>query len=186
MEAFFVSLAAVALAEFGDKTQLLCLCLAIQFRKPLPILAGVAVATWLLDVTAAAAGVWLARLINPAVLSLVLGISLLLMAGALVWPRKEEEEACDTVTGRNAFLASLVAFLFAEMGDKTQIATAMLAAQFSSILLVALGSSLGMLLVNMPVVVLGHKLATKLPMRWIKRAAALLFAMLGVAALLSH
>jgi len=163
----------------GDRTQLLALVLAAKFRKPVPIIAAILVATIANHAIAGYLGVWLGRYLTPHVLDIVVGVSMLGMAIWTLIPDKLDEE--DTRTdGHGAFIATLIAFFIAEIGDKTQIATAALAAGYSNLLGVVAGSTMGMLIANVPVVFMGSKFASRLPMTAIHTAAAILFAGLGL------
>lgn len=179
---FLIATAVVALAEVGDKTQLLSLLLAARYREPWPIVLGITVAT----VANHAAAAWLGQLVQsyltPDVLRWVLGLSFLAVAAwTLIPDRMEEEEHAAYRYG--PFLATLILFFFAEIGDKTQVATIMLAARYPSLLMVVTATTLGMLIANAPVVWLGGKAAERLPLRVIRGVAAGLFAVLGVWAL---
>ena len=184
MEAFLVSLGAVAIAEIGDKTQLLALILAVRFRAPLAVIAGIFVATIANHALAAFVGTLIAEWLTDAVLAWTVGISFLAMG---VWalvpdaPPSEDEVAAPARYG--PFLATGLAFFLVEMGDKTQLATAALAAHYQSLLLVALGTTLGMMAANVPVVLLGEAAARCVPLRLVRFAAAALFIVLGLAAL---
>lgn len=176
MQAFLITLTAVAIAEMGDRTQLLALILAARFRKPWPVLAGIAAATLANHLAAGAAGILLAGWLTPGVLDAVVGASLLVMAAWTLRP----DAACEPpVTVRGAFLSTLWLFFVTEIGDKTQIATATLAAGYGSLAAVVAGSTLGLLLADLPVVFLGNVFASRLPMRTIRYGAAALFAVLG-------
>lgn len=180
MEAFLTATGVVALAEIGDKTQLLALLLAARFRRPWPIVLGIFVATVLNHALAGAVGAWLTSLVSPTVLRWVLGLSFLGMAVWILIPDKLDA-ADEQFQGRfGVFGATVVAFFLAEMGDKTQIATVFLAARFDALLSVVLGTTLGMLLANVPAVLLGEVAAKKLPVRFVHGLAALVFAVLGV------
>lgn len=182
MEAFFVTLAAVAIGEIGDKTQLLSLLLAARFRRPVPIVLGILCATLANHALAAAAGVWLRELLDPRWLRWVLGLSFLAIAGwTLVPDRAEDEAAPDGAYG--VFAVTLVAFFLAEMGDKTQLATLVLATNYDSLLAVVAGSTLGMLCADVPAVLLACAAPRAIPLKAIRLAAAGFFAALGVAAL---
>lgn len=184
MDAFLVSTGIVGLAEIGDKTQLLAFLLAARFRRPLPIVLGILVATVANHAFAAAVGALVAELLGPDVMRWVLGLSFLAMAAWIMIPDRLEQE--ETQLARyGVFLTTVIAFFIAEMGDKTQVATAMLAAQFQSLPLVVAGSTLGMMIVNVPAVLLGEAAARKLPLRWIRMAAALGFAATGLWVLLA-
>lgn len=177
MEAFLVSLATVAVAEMGDRTQLLALVLAAKFRKPVPIVAAILLATIANHAVAGYLGVWLAKYLTPHILDLVVGVSMLGMA---LWTLVPDKLGDETRTdGRGAFMATLIAFFLAEMGDKTQIATAALAAGYSNLFAVVAGTTAGMMLANVPVVFMGSKFAARLPMATIHKIAAALFAALG-------
>lgn len=183
-EAFSVSTGIVALAEIGDKTQLLALLLAARFKKPWPIVAGIFAATVVNHALAGVVGAWVLTLIGPTGLRWGLGLSFLAMAGWMLIPDKLDEEDTRLRDGAGVFLATLVAFFLAEMGDKTQIATVMLAAKYHLLWPVVLGTTLGMMLANAPVVWFGERAARFLPTRVVHGVAALLFAVLGVLALL--
>ena len=179
-EAFAVSVGVVALGEIGDKTQLLALLLAARFRRPLPIIAGIFVATLANHAAAGALGTWITRLIDPHWMRWVLGGSFLAVAAWMLVP-DQADDLKSAGSGRfGIFGITVVAFFLAEMGDKTQIATVMLAARFDSLLAVITGTTLGMLLVNVPTVFLGKAASARIPFRAVRIAAALLFAALGV------
>jgi Ca2+/H+ antiporter, TMEM165/GDT1 family len=179
MEALLVSLTTVAVAEMGDRTQLLSLVLAARYRKPWPILAGILLATLANHAVAGIVGASFAKLLTPTVLDLVVGVSMIAMA---LWTLKPDTLSEDGATPRQAgaFVATLIAFFVAESGDKTQIATVALAAAYPSLVAVIAGTTGGMLLANTPVVFLGKAFAARLPMRAIHFGAAWLFALLGV------
>lgn len=179
MEAFLVSIASITVAEMGDRTQLLSLVLAARYRKPWPILAGILVATLANHLAAGALGAWFGRLLTQTTLDLTVGLSLLVMAGWSLKPDHLDDERGRAGQPSNAFLATLLAFFIAEIGDKTQIATVTLAAAYSSLAAVVAGTTCGMLAANAPVVFLGKVFADRLPLRALNRAAALLFAVLG-------
>ena len=183
MEAFLVSTGIVALAEIGDKTQLLAFLLAAKFRKPLPIVLAILVATIANHTFAAAIGTWMTSMLSPEVLRWVLGISFLAMAGWTLIPDKFEEGDAK-LAKYGVFLTTLIAFFLAEMGDKTQIATVALAAQYNAFFAVVAGTTFGMMLANVPAVYLGDRIADRLPIRLVHSIAALIFAILGVATLL--
>ena len=183
MEAFLVSTGIVALAEIGDKTQLLAFLLAAKFRKPLPIVLAILVATIANHTFAAAIGTWVTSILSPEVLRWVLGLSFLFMAAWTLIPDKlEEDDAKFAKYG--VFLTTLVAFFLAEMGDKTQIATVALAAQYNNFYAVVSGTTLGMMLANVPAVYVGERIAERLPVRLVHSMAAALFVVLGGATLL--
>jgi Ca2+/H+ antiporter, TMEM165/GDT1 family len=179
LEAFLVSTGVVALAEIGDKTQLLALLLAARFRAPWPIALGILVATVANHALASAVGVWVVGLIGPNALRWILGISFLAIAAWTLIP--DEAPSADSARPRyGVFVTTLVAFFLVEMGDKTQIATVALAAQFYSLVLVVLGTTVGMLLANVPVVFAGDALMRYVPLRVVRSVAALSFAALGI------
>ena len=179
MEAFLVSTSIVALAEMGDKTQLLALVLALRFRKPIPIVLGIFVATIVNHGLAGALGAWLTQVMGPDVLRWVLGASFIAMAVWMLVPDSidEEEEGAEPRWG--VFGTTVVAFFLAEMGDKTQIATVMLAARFDAYWWVVAGTTLGMMLANVPVVYLGERMTRLVPMRVVHIVSALVFVVLG-------
>ena len=183
MEAFLVSTGIVALAEIGDKTQLLAFILAAKFRKPVPIVLGILVATLANHGFAGAVGSWITNLISPETLRWILGVSFIAMAGWTLIPDKFDEE--DAKLARfGVFTTTLIAFFLAEMGDKTQVATIALAAQYQSLIAVVSGTTLGMMLANVPAVIMGDKIAGKIPVKLVHRIAAAIFAILGVATLM--
>ena len=180
MEAFLVSTGIVALAEIGDKTQLLAIVLAARFRRPVPIISGILVATLLNHAAAGAVGVWLAHLIGPTAMRWALGLSFLLMAAWMLVPDKYEDEQQSSSSKLGVFGATLVAFFLLEIGDKTQIATIALAAKYDALIAVVLGTTLGMMVANIPAVYVGEIAARKLNMRVVHAIAAIVFAVLGV------
>ncbi len=183
MEAFLISTGIVGLAEIGDKTQLLAFLLAAKFRKPLPIVLAIFVATIANHAFAAAVGAWITSMLGPDVLRWVLGVSFLAMAAWTLIPDKLDEN--ETKLARyGVFLTTLIAFFMAEMGDKTQVATVALAARYHDIVSVVLGTTFGMMLANVPAVYLGDKIANRVSLRLVHGIAALVFAALGVATLL--
>ena len=182
MEAFLVSTGVVALAELGDKTQLLAFCLAARFRKPLPIVLGILVATLLNHGLAGGLGAWLASLLTPAALRWALGLSFIAMAVWMLVPDKLDDGAA-TVPRLGVFGATLVAFFLAEMGDKTQVATVALAARYSVLWAVVACTTLGMMLANVPAVYLGERMAGGVSAAWVRTVPAGILAVLGVAAL---
>ncbi len=178
MEALLVSTGVVAIAEIGDKTQLLALLLAARFRAPWPIVAGILVATLANHALASAVGAWIVQVIGPDAMRWILGLSFLAMAAWTLIP----DSAPDDPQGpprHGVFLATVIAFFLVEMGDKTQIATVALAAQFHSMLWVVLGTTLGMMLANVPVVFAGEALIRRVPMNVVRYVAAATFAALG-------
>ena len=183
LEAFSVSTGIVALAEIGDKTQLLAFMLAARFRKPWPIIAGILVATIANHAFAGAVGTWVTTVLGPDVLRWVLGLSFIAMAVWMMIPDKLDEDEI-TVPKFGVFATTVVAFFLAEMGDKTQIATVALAAQYGAFVAVVTGTTLGMMIANVPAVLAGNGIAKRLPIRLIHGVAASIFAVLGVAALI--
>ena len=182
-EPFVVSTGVVALGEMGDKTQLLALLLAARFGRPLPIIAGIFVATILNHAGAGALGSWLTQLLNPLWLRWALGGSFIALALWMLVPDKLDQ-APSAAHGRlGVFGITVVAFFMAEMGDKTQIATIMLAARYDSLAAVVIGTTLGMMLANVPAVLLGQRAVKFVPVIWVQRIAAALFAALGLAML---
>ena len=160
MEAFFISTGIVGLAEIGDKTQLLAFLLAAKFRKPLPIVLAILAATIVNHAFAAAVGAWITSMLGPDVLRWVLGVSFLVMAAWTLIPDKIDED--DTKLAKyGVFLTTLIAFFMAEMGDKTQVATVALAARYHDVVSVVLGTTVGMMLANVPAVYLGDRIANK-------------------------
>jgi putative Ca2+/H+ antiporter (TMEM165/GDT1 family) len=184
MEALFVSTGVVALAEIGDKTQLLAFILAARFKKPLPIILGILVATLVNHGLAGALGAWITTSVSPGILRWVLGISFIGMAFWTMIPDKIEEEETRVATRFGIFGATLITFFLAEMGDKTQLATVALAAHYGTPLMVVIGTTLGMLIADVPAVFVGDKLADRIPMKLVHSIAAAIFALLGVATLL--
>lgn len=183
IEAFLVSTGVVALAEIGDKTQLLALVLAARFRAPLPIIMGILVATLLNHAAAGALGSWLAHAISPNVMRWILGVSFIAMALWMLIPDKLGEEQ-RTEARFGVFGTTVIAFFLLEIGDKTQIATIALAAKYASLTAVVAGTTVGMLLANVPAVLLGEVAARKLNMQVVHAIAAVIFLALGVAVLL--
>ncbi|PHV10252.1 TMEM165/GDT1 family protein [Chitinimonas sp. BJB300] len=183
MEAFLVSTGIVALAEIGDKTQLLALLLAAKFRKPVPIVFGILVATLVNHALAGAIGNWLMTLISPHSLRWILGISFIAMAGWMLIPDTLNDETARFSERLGVFGATFIAFFLAEMGDKTQIATVALAAKYHAYWWVIAGTTLGVMLANAPVIWIGDKAAKALPIKLVHRIAAGVFAILGVSAL---
>lgn len=184
MNSLFVSTGVVALAEIGDKTQLLAFILAARFKKPVPIIAGIFLATIVNHGLAGALGAWITAAASPELLRWVLGASFLAMAVWTMIPDKIEEEETSAAKRFGVFGATLITFFFAEMGDKTQLATVAMAAHYPSPLLVVIGTTLGMLVADVPAVFAGEKLATRIPMKLVHSVAAAIFAMLGAATLL--
>jgi Ca2+/H+ antiporter, TMEM165/GDT1 family len=182
MDAFLVSTGIVALAEVGDKTQLLAFILAAKFRKPVPIVLGILVATIANHAFAGALGSWITSVVSPEVMRWVLGLSFLGMAAWTLIPDKFDEDEAK-LARYGVFGTTLIAFFLAEMGDKTQIATVALAAQYNSVVAVVAGTTLGMMIANVPAVLLGDRIAHKMPTRFVHGIAAVIFAVLGIATL---
>jgi putative Ca2+/H+ antiporter (TMEM165/GDT1 family) len=184
MDAFLSSTLIVALAEIGDKTMLLAILLACRFGKPLQIVAGILVATIANHLLAAAAGVWLAGTIETYWFQIAVAVGFIVMAAWTLIPDKiDQDESGTAYAGGSAFLVTLVAFFIAEMGDKTQVATVALGAQHQSLLWVTLGTTLGMMIANVPAVFLGDRITQMLPMPVIRIAAASVLALTGIWAL---
>ena len=184
MESFWLSTGVVALAEMGDKTQLLAFLLAARFKRPLPIIAGIFLATIVNHGLAGALGAWITTTLSPPTLRWVLGISFLAMAAWTLIPDKMEDDESTIASRFGVFGATLVTFFLAEMGDKTQVATVAMAAHYADAWKVVAGTTLGMMIADVPAVFLGDKLSAKLSLKWVHTAAALVFAALGVATLL--
>ena len=180
-QAFIVSTSVVALAEMGDKTQLLSLILAARYRKPLPIVLGILVATLLNHAMAGALGAWLSSLMRPEVLNWVMAAAFIAMGLWILVPDKlDEDDVAVPKQQMGVFFATVVAFFLAEMGDKTQFATIALAAQYSDVFSVVLGTTLGMMMANAPAVYLGNRFAQRLPTKIIHMIAAIIFIAIGV------
>jgi putative Ca2+/H+ antiporter (TMEM165/GDT1 family) len=184
MEAFLVSTGVVALSEIGDKTQLLALMLAARYRQPLPIILGILVATLINHTIAGAIGAWITTVVGEQVLRWILGASFLAMAVWVMIPDKLDDD--DTKRLRlGVFGTTVLTFFLAEIGDKTQIATVALAAKYATIVPVVAGTTLGMLLADVPAVLLGSRVATRIPQKLVHAIAAVIFAVLGVLVLLN-
>jgi putative Ca2+/H+ antiporter (TMEM165/GDT1 family) len=183
MESLLVSTGVVALAEIGDKTQLLAFILAARFKKPVPIILGILVATLINHGLAGALGAWITSAVSPEILRWVLGLSFIGMAIWTMIPDKIEEEETKVAQKFGVFGATLITFFLAEMGDKTQIATVAMAAHYAAPLMVVIGTTLGMLIADVPAVLIGDKLANKIPMKLVHSIAAAIFAILGIATL---
>ena len=182
MDAFLVSTGIVALAEIGDKTQLLAFLLAARFRRPLPIVFGIFVATVANHAFAAAVGALVGKLLGPEVMRWVLGLAFIGMAAWIMVPDDiDENEATPARFG--VFLTTVLAFFLAEMGDKTQVATVALAARYPSAVAVVAGTTLGMMLANVPAVYFGDRIAGRVPLKLVHGIAALIFVVLGLATL---
>jgi Ca2+/H+ antiporter, TMEM165/GDT1 family len=185
MEAFLISTGIVALAEMGDKTQLLALVLAARFRKPWPIVAGILVATVVNHGLAGALGAWVTTVLGADTLRWILGASFLAMAAWMLVPDTLDDDDAPTRPGWGVFATTVVAFFLAEMGDKTQIATVMLAAKYHAYVAVVTGTTLGMMLANAPVVWLGERITRLVPLPVVHQVSAALFAVLGLLVLLT-
>jgi putative Ca2+/H+ antiporter (TMEM165/GDT1 family) len=184
MEPFLVSTGIVALAEMGDKTQLLSLLLAARFRRPVPIVLGILVATLANHAFAGAVGTWVQSALGPDLLRWILGLSFLAMAAWMLVPDTIDADAAPAGERFGVFGATLLAFFLAEMGDKTQIATVALAARYDAFVAVVAGTTFGMMLANVPAVLLGERITRVVPIRVVHRIAAAVFTLLGIAALL--
>lgn len=184
MEAFLISTGIVALAEMGDKTQLLSLVLAARFRKPWPIVWGILVATLANHALAGGFGAWITGFMGPTALRWVLGVSFLAMAAWMLVPDKLDDDDADVKPRFGVFGTTVIAFFLAEMGDKTQIATVMLAAEYQSWLWVVAGTTLGMMLANAPVVWFGERITRLVPLAWVHRISATVFVVLGLLVLM--
>jgi putative Ca2+/H+ antiporter (TMEM165/GDT1 family) len=178
VEALLASTGLVALAEMGDKTQLLSLALAAKYRRPVPIIIGIALATLLNHALATALGTWLTGIVGPRVLQAALAVSFLAMAAWMLVPDKLE--LAERPARFGVLAATTIAFFLVEMGDKTQVATVALAAKYAAFYLVVAGTTLGMLLANAPVVLFGDRILRGVPIRLVHRFAAALFALLGI------
>lgn len=188
MQEFLLSTAIVALAEMGDKTQLLALLLAARYQKPVPILIAILLATLINHGVSAMVGQWITTVLSPEILLWIVSLGFIAMAGWMLIPDElgDEDENINKWQKYGVFGATFVLFFLAEIGDKTQIATVALAARFDSIFWVTAGTTLGMMLANAPAVFIGHKLAEKLPISLIHKIGALIFLLLGVGALIQH
>jgi putative Ca2+/H+ antiporter (TMEM165/GDT1 family) len=184
MEALLISTGVVALAEIGDKTQLLAFILAARFKKPLPIIAGILCATLVNHGLAGALGAWITSVVSPEAMRWILGLSFIGMAIWTLIPDRIEEEETQVAKHLGVFGATLVTFFLAEMGDKTQIATVALAAHYAAPLMVVIGTTLGMLVADVPAVFVGNRFAAKIPMKLVHSIAAGIFALMGVLTLL--
>lgn len=188
MEAFLTSLGLVTLGEIGDKTQLLALMLAVRFRKPWVIILGILAATLLNHTLAGFVGGWIRSTVPPEMLGWILGVAFIAMGIWVLVPDKMEESEHIKNTGTNTsaykiFLLTLTTFFLAEMGDKTQIATVGLAARFDDLPAVIAGTTIGMLVADVPAIWAGHYIATKLPLKLIRQIAALFFVIVGICTL---
>jgi putative Ca2+/H+ antiporter (TMEM165/GDT1 family) len=178
LEAFLLSAALVALAEMGDKTQLLSFVLAAKLKKPWPIVAGILVATLANHALAAGVGAWLATLVEPRTLTWIVAAAFFAFGAWALVP--DRFDGSREYSGRSAFVTTLVAFFVVEMGDKTQLATVALAARYETLAAVVLGTTLGMLVANAPAVWLGERLAQRVNMKAMRWIAAGLFGLMGV------
>lgn len=185
MEAFLISTGVVALGEMGDKTQLLALLLATRFKRPLPIILGIFVATIANHALAGAVGNWFASLLGPQWLRWVVGVSFIGMAIWTLIPDEIEDDLAKSRHVLGVFGTTVVAFFLAEMGDKTQLVTVALAARYQELVWVVMGTTLGMMISNVPAVFVGDWLVKKVSLKWVHGIAALIFAGMGVAALLN-
>jgi putative Ca2+/H+ antiporter (TMEM165/GDT1 family) len=186
MDAFLISTGIVALAEMGDKTQLLSLVLAARFRQPWPIVLGILVATLANHALAGAAGAWVTTVLGPEVLRWVLAGSFIAMAVWMLIPDRLDEDETPDAPKMGVFATTVMAFFLAEMGDKTQIATVMLAARYESWGWVVAGTTLGMMLANAPVVWLGDKITKLVPLHWVHKISSVIFLLLGLWVLLAR
>jgi Ca2+/H+ antiporter, TMEM165/GDT1 family len=184
LEAFLISTGLVAIAEIGDKTQLLAIVLAARFRKPIPIILGILVATLANHGLAAALGFVVSGFLTGPIFQALVGAAFIAMAIWALIPDKEDEGALARSPG-GVFLTTLVAFFLVEIGDKTQIATTLLAARFHDIAIVAAGTTMGMMLANIPAVLLGEAATRIVPLRYVRTAAAAIFAVIGAWALVA-
>ena len=184
MESLFVSTGVVALAEIGDKTQLLAFILAARFKRPVPIILGILAATLVNHGLAGALGTWITSVVSPDVMRWVLGLSFIGMAIWTLIPDEIEEEETKVAHKLGVFGATLVTFFLAEMGDKTQLATVALAAHYGSPFMVVAGTTLGMLIADVPAVFVGNRFAERIPMKLVHGIAAAIFAIMGVLTLL--
>jgi putative Ca2+/H+ antiporter (TMEM165/GDT1 family) len=180
VEAFLVSTGVVALGEMGDKTQLLAILLAAKFRRPVPIILGILVATLVNHAFAGLVGDWVAKALGPDILRWVIGASFIAMAGWMLIPDRVDDEVAAGRQRFGVFGTTVVAFFLAEMGDKTQIATVALAARYEDLISVVAGTTIGMMLANVPAVFLGDTIAKKVSMKLVHGIAAVIFAALGL------
>jgi Ca2+/H+ antiporter, TMEM165/GDT1 family len=183
LEALTVSTGVVALGEMGDKTQLLALVLAARYRKPWPIVAGILVATLANHALASALGTWLTQVLDPQWLRWLLGGSFIAVALWMLVPDRHEDTGTQATNPLGVFGITTVAFFLAEMGDKTQVATVMLAAKYNALVAVTAGTTLGMLIANVPAVLLGEGIVRRVPIGWVHRIAAIAFASIGAVVL---
>ena len=184
MHAFLVSTGIVALSEMGDKTQLLALLLATRFRKPIPIIAGIFISTIINHLGAGALGDWLMHTVGANILHWIVGLSFLGMAAWVLIPDKLDETA-PAVSSHGIFITTIIAFFLAEMGDKTQIATVALAAHYGSLIPVVAGTTLGIMIADVPAVWFGDWVIKHVPIRAVHITAAVIFAILGLVTLMN-
>ena len=184
LEALLVSTGVVAIAEIGDKTQLLAMVLAARFRRPLPIILGILVATLLNHAAAAGVGYYIAQWLSGRIFQVVVGLAFIAMAGWALIPDKEDEDAAAKSHG-GVFLTTLVAFFLVEIGDKTQIATSLLAARFHQLVWVTAGTTLGMMLANVPAVLLGEAATKVISLKLVRIVAAVMFGLIGLSVVLA-
>jgi Ca2+/H+ antiporter, TMEM165/GDT1 family len=185
MQAFLVSIASIALGELGDKTQLLALILATQLRRPMAVILGVLVATLANHLLAALAGQWAGTLLRPELLRWILGISFLVLSAWVLVPDKLDDKPRVT-DGYGAFMVTLTAFFMAEMGDKTQIVALALAAKYNDLIAVVAGTTLGMMIVNIPTVLCAERATKWIPLKLVRAIAAAVYAILGIMTLLGY
>lgn len=188
MQEFLISTSVVALAEMGDKTQLLALLLAARFRKPVPILIAILLATTINHGLSAVLSQWLTTVLNPTVMVWVLAIGFIGMALWMLIPDKldDETDSINKWQRFGVFGATFILFFLAEIGDKTQIATVALAARFDSVFWVMLGTTVGMMIANAPAVFIGNKMADRLPISLIHKIGAAIFLIVGISTLVQH
>jgi putative Ca2+/H+ antiporter (TMEM165/GDT1 family) len=184
MEPILTSTFIVALAEIGDKTQLLAIVLAARFQRPLPIIAGIFVATILNHTLAATLGYFVSDILSGQLFRVLVGVAFIAMAAWTLVPDKHDEKG-SAISEGGVFLTTLIAFFLVEMGDKTQIATTLLAARFHEIGLIAVGTTLGMMLANVPAVFFGEAVTKVVPLKYVRWSAAVVFAIIGIWVLLS-
>jgi putative Ca2+/H+ antiporter (TMEM165/GDT1 family) len=184
LHSILVSTGIVTLAEMGDKTQLLAFLLAAKYKKPVPIILGILFATILNHGLAGVLGLWITQILSPEILRWVLGLSFIAMALWTLVPDKIEDEEASFWVKSGVFITTLVTFFLAEMGDKTQVATIAMAAHYPSPIMVVIGTTLGMMIADVPAVFLGNSFAKKLPLKLIHAIAAAIFFVMGVFVLL--
>jgi putative Ca2+/H+ antiporter (TMEM165/GDT1 family) len=187
MEAFTISTASIVVGELGDKTQLLTLILAARLRKPIPIIAGILAATLVSNIAACLIGEWVGELITPQILRWLLSISFLAVAAWAIIPDKIEEDEDVKIRGHyGIFVLTAVTFFLAEMGDKTQFVSMALAAKYHDLFSVVAGTTLGMMIVNVPTVLFADRALKWVPVKMVRIIAALIYAVLGVVTLLGY